>query len=116
VKAQASNMNTDKNSDNNKITGWLLDVYPMQDKIVLWIKQNDDNNILRVEDSWTHSLYVAADSKEELKSLLFSLLDSKKNNNISPLIKEYKFVSRYERIIDRHDRFDLILLSGDLTH
>jgi hypothetical protein len=27
----------------------LLDVYPLQDKMVLWIKQNDDNNILRVE-------------------------------------------------------------------
>jgi DNA polymerase, archaea type len=101
MKAKAGNMNTDKISNINKITGWLLDVYPCQDKMVLWIKQNDDNNsILRLEDNWTHSIYVSADNKAELKSLLLLLLDNKKNNNISTLIKEYKFVSRYERIMD----------------
>jgi hypothetical protein len=45
MKAQAGNMNTDKNNDNDKITGWLLDVYPMQDKMVLWIKQNNNNSL-----------------------------------------------------------------------
>jgi hypothetical protein len=101
MKVKAGNMNTDKISNINMIIGWLLDVYPIQDKMVLWIKQNDDDNsILRMEDNWTHSIFVAGDNEAELKSLLFSLLDCKKNNNISPLIKEYKFVSRYERIID----------------
>jgi hypothetical protein len=101
MKVKAGNMNTDKISNINMIIGWLLDVYPIQDKMVLWIKQNDDDNsILRMEDNWTHSIFVAGDNEAELKSLLFSLLDCKKNNNISPLIKEYKFVSRFERIID----------------
>jgi hypothetical protein len=101
MKVKAGNMNTDKISNINMIIGWLLDVYPIQYKMVLWIKQNDDDNsILRMEDNWTHSIFVAGDNEAELKSLLFSLLDCKKNNNISPLIKEYKFVSRYERIID----------------
>lgn len=118
MKAQAGNMKTDKSSDNNKITGWLLDVYPMQDKMILWIKQNDDNNILRVEDSWTHSIYVAADNKAELESILFSLLDNKENkkvNNIPPLIKEYKFVSRYERIVDSTKSFVIQLALFDST-
>src|SRR5919106_874284 len=115
MKAQAGNMNTDKNSDNNKITGWLLDVYPMQDKMVLWIKQNNNNSILRLEDNWTHSIYVAADNKADLESILFSLLDNKKNNNILPLIKEYKFVSRYERIIDSTKSIVLQLTLFDST-
>jgi DNA polymerase, archaea type len=118
MKAQAGNMNTNKNS-NNKVTGWLLDVYPMQDKMVLWIKQNNNNSILRLEDNWTHSIYVAADNKADLESMLFSLLDNKENkrgNNIlQPLIKEYKFVSRYERIIDSTKSFVLQLTLFDST-
>ncbi|HZA69877.1 MAG TPA: hypothetical protein VE548_09270 [Nitrososphaeraceae archaeon] len=118
MKAQAGNMNTDKNNDNDKITGWLLDVYPMQDKMVLWIKQNNNNSILRLEDNWTHSIYVAADNKADLESILFSLLDNKENkrgNNIPPLIKEYKFVSRYERIVDSTKSFVLQLTLFDST-
>ena len=118
MKAQAGNMNTDKNNDNDKITGWLLDVYPMQDKMVLWIKQNNNNSILRLEDSWTHSIYVAADNKADLESMLFSLLDNKehkKGNNNQSLIKEYRFVSRYERIIDNTKSFVLQLTLLDST-
>jgi DNA polymerase, archaea type len=42
-------------------------------------------------------------------------LDSKKNNNNSPLIKEYKFVSRYERIIDSSKSIVLQLTLFDST-
>ena len=118
MKAQADNISTDKSSDNNKVTGWLLDVYPVQDRMVLWIKQNNNNSILRLEDNWTHSIYVAADNKADLESILFSLLDIKENkrgNNNPPLIKEYKFVSRYERIIDSTKAFVLQLTLFDST-
>ena len=118
MKAQADNISTDKSSDNNKVTGWLLDVYPVQDRMVLWIKQNNNNSILRLEDNWTHSIYVAADNKADLESILFSLLDIKENkrgNNNPPLIKEYKFVSRYERILDSTKSFVLQLTLFDST-
>ena len=118
MKTQAGNMNTDKNNDNDKITGWLLDVYPMQDKMVLWIKQNNNNSILRLEDSWTHSIYVAADNKADLESMLFSLLDNKehkKGNNNQSLIKEYRFVSRYERIIDNTKSFEFVIMIEVIT-
>jgi len=99
------------NCDSKKLTGWLLDVYPLQDKIILWIKQDNNNNTLRLEDNWTNSIYVAADNKADLESLLLSLLNNKENkkgnNDTRSLIKEYKFVSRYERIIDTTKSFVL---------
>ena len=52
---------------------------------------------IRLEDNWTHSIYVAANDKADLKSIL---LESKENENIHVLIKDHKFVSRYEKIID----------------
>jgi hypothetical protein len=32
------------------ISGWLLDAYPIRDKMVLWIKQN--NKTIRISDNW----------------------------------------------------------------
>ena len=70
--------------------------------MIIWIKQkkkNDASNSynIRLEDNWTHSIYVAANDKADLKSIL---LESKENESIQSLIKDHKFVSRYEKIID----------------
>lgn len=68
--------------------------------MIVWIKQENGNTI-RLEDNWSHSIYVAADNKVDLKSLI-SAAKGKENDNedISSLIKEYEFTSRYERITD----------------
>ncbi|MDQ3884615.1 MAG: hypothetical protein M3239_04135, partial [Thermoproteota archaeon] len=50
-------------------SGWLFDAYPLNDRMVLWIKDESGNSI-RLEDNWTPSIYVAAESKEELKTLV----------------------------------------------
>jgi DNA polymerase elongation subunit (family B) len=88
-------------SSGKRISGWLFDIYPLADKMVFWIKQknNDVSNsyTIRLEDNWTHSIYVAANDKADLKSIL---LESKENESIQSLIKDYEFVSRYEKIID----------------
>lgn len=69
--------------------------------MILWIKQKKNGNgssnnhtTIRLEDNWTHSIYIAADDKTDLKLILLE------NENIQSLIKDYEFVSRYEKIID----------------
>jgi hypothetical protein len=37
------------------ISGWLFDLYPLDNKIVFWIKQEENGKIIRLEDnSWSH--------------------------------------------------------------
>jgi len=60
-------------------TGYLFDIHHTKDKIILWIKEVDKKE-KRLEYPWSPSIYVATDSKSELKSLL-------KNNNISYFVK-----------------------------
>jgi len=64
--------------------------------MIFWIKQKNGAAI-RLVDNWAHSIYVASDYKSDLKSIL---VENKENKNILSLIKDHKFVSRYERIID----------------
>jgi hypothetical protein len=56
------------------ISGWLFDVYPLDNKMIFWIKQeNGSNNIIRLQDnSWSHSIYVASDDNLYLKSIVDS--------------------------------------------
>jgi DNA polymerase, archaea type len=77
---------------NNSVSGCLFDIYPLKDKMIFWIKEPNGNNT-RLEQAWTHCIYVASDNKSNLLSLL-------SNNDILSLIQEYKFVSRYEQITD----------------
>jgi DNA polymerase, archaea type len=100
----------------NRIYGWLFDIYPLADKMIFWIKQKKKNDAsssytVRLEDNWTHSIYVAANDKADLKSIV---LKSKENENILSLIKDHKFVSRYEKIIDttKSDVLKLTLLDS----
>ena len=71
------------------ITGWLLDVYPLQDRIVLWIK---NKKMFRIEKEWTASLYVSS-SQYKLDNLL-------KNSKIISLIKYIEWVDRIEKVSD----------------
>ena len=47
------------------VSGWLFDAYPLNDKMVFWIKQEKENAAtIRLEDDvWTHSIYAASDDK-----------------------------------------------------
>ena len=74
------------------VSGWLFDAYPLNDKMVFWIKDESGNSI-RLEDNWTPSIYVAAESKEDLKTLV-------RNSAVEHYINNYDFVLRYERIRD----------------
>jgi DNA polymerase, archaea type len=72
--------------------GWIFDVYPLQDRMVVWIKKRNGN--LRLEDSsWKYCLYVAADDKSELLSILGE-------EKIMKAVEDYEFVLRYERLSD----------------
>ena len=72
------------------ICGWLFDVYPLDDKIILWIK---NKTIHRFEKQWTPSLYVASDTRYQLNKL-------NKNSKINSLIKNYKWVKKTEKVSD----------------
>ena len=41
-----------------EITGWLLDIYPLHDRVILWIR-TDAGNIIRLEDFFRFSIYAA---------------------------------------------------------
>jgi len=74
------------------VEGWIFDVYPLQDRMVIWIKKKNGN--LRLEDSsWKYCLYVAADDKSELLSLLGE-------EQIMKDVEDYEFVLKYERLSD----------------
>ena len=53
-----------------KIVGNILDLYPLNDTMIIWIKEeHNNNNILRVKDEeWNHSIYVASDNRADLTS------------------------------------------------
>jgi DNA polymerase I len=77
------------------ISGFLFDAYPLRDKMVLWIKQ--DNKTIRICDNWTHSIFVASDDVLLLKSIINGEI-SDGNNNIISLIKNSELTPRYEKI------------------
>jgi DNA polymerase elongation subunit (family B) len=89
------------------VSGWLFDAYPLNDKMVFWIKDESGNSI-RLEDSWTPSIYVAAESKEDLKTLV-------RNRAVEHYIKNYDFVLRYERMRDCEQTIVLKLTLADST-
>jgi DNA polymerase-2 len=62
--------------------------------MVFWIKQKD-GRVARVEDSWTHSIYVATD-QDNASGLGLVTQDP----DICRLIKSYRIVTKRERITD----------------
>lgn len=85
------------------VSGWLFDAYPIKDRMVFWIKDENGHSINRLEDSWTPSIYVSSDSKTELKVLA-------ENRAVQHYIKGYDFVSRHERIRD-HEQSTVLQLT-----
>jgi DNA polymerase-2 len=71
------------------IRGWLFDVYPLDDKIILWIK---NKKIYRLEKQWTPCLYVASDR--------YKLDKLRKNPKIISLVKNYEWVNKIEKVSD----------------
>ena len=89
------------------ICGWLFDVYSLDDKIILWIK---NKKIHRLEEQWTPCLYVASDRyKQDRLS---------KNLKIISLVKNYEWVNKIEKVSDLEESKVLKLTvkkSSDLT-
>lgn len=103
------------------ISGWLFDAYPSEDKMVFWIKQQNGNTIRLEDNGWSHSIYVASDDKSDLKSIVNEAQhddnDDNDNDNvsISSLVKDYEFISRYEKITDNNKTDVLKLMLYDST-
>jgi hypothetical protein len=76
------------------ISGWLFDAYPLDNKMIFWIKQENGSTIRLEDNSWSQSIYVASDDNSYLKSIVDDSTDANDNNNISSLIRDYEFVSR----------------------
>jgi DNA polymerase elongation subunit (family B) len=94
-----------KGQDNLTVSGWLFDAYALKDKMIFWLK-TENGQAVRLEDNWSHSLYVAADSKRELALLT-------RNAAVQHYIKNFDFVSRYEKIKDNEKRDVLRLTLAD---
>jgi DNA polymerase-2 len=84
------------------VSGWLFDAYTLGDKIVIWLK-TESGQAVRLQDSWSHSIYVAADSRQALEKLA-------KNAAVQHYAQDCKFVSRYERVTD-YKRSDVLKLT-----
>ena len=69
-------------------SGWLFDIYHLKDRIILWIKEKN-GNVKRIEHTWSPSIYVTSDIKDELTSLIG-------NDKILSFVKKYEFVNRFE--------------------
>ena len=80
-------------------SGWLFDAYPLDNKMIFWIKQ-EDGNIIRLEDNnWSYAVYVASDNND-YTYLLKSIQDDEK------LIKEYDFaLAMKESMIQNNLKF-----------
>jgi DNA polymerase elongation subunit (family B) len=84
------------------VSGWLFDVYPSKDKMVFWIK-TENGKCVRLEDSWTHSIYAASSKRLELERLA-------ENKVVQYYIKSYDFVNRIEKITD-HEKSKVLKLT-----
>ena len=94
--------------------GWLFDAYPLDNKMIFWIKQENGNTIRLEDNRWGHSIYVASDDNSYLKSIIGGTDSNGRNNNISSLIRDYEFMPRYERITDvtKSDVLKLMLVDS----
>jgi hypothetical protein len=79
-----------KDLRNQLVEGWLVDAYPLRDKMIFWVKQTNVNTI-RLEDNWSDSIYVTGDNNSDLKSILAVkvAVQSKNNNSVDWLIKDH---------------------------
>ena len=88
-----SNANSKINNGfHQNITGWLFDIYSINNKIILWIK-DADRKTYRIEKEWSPSLYVTSNNQAKLERIL-------SNTIIKPLVKRFSLVHRFEKASD----------------
>jgi DNA polymerase I len=88
--------------------GWLFDAYPSGDRMVVWLKL-EDGRCVRLEDAWTHSIYLAVDDKVDFGVPLQCA-------KCMQHVKSHKLVQKYERIADREMSWMLRLTLKDSSH
>ena len=71
-------------------SGWLFDAYAKNDKMVFWIRQTNGDTI-RLEDDWSHPIYVAADDELLFEEILAS-------EDIAKHILGSEIVQKYENL------------------
>ncbi|NOJ28512.1 MAG: hypothetical protein DA330_10935, partial [Nitrososphaera sp.] len=74
------------------VSGWLFDVYPSADKMVLWVKQKNGQAI-RLEDNWTHSIFLAVNDQSDFAQVL-------QKEEIMAYVKSHEFVEKREKLTD----------------
>lgn len=89
------------------VSGWLFDAYPLNDKMVLWIRDEGGHNV-RLEDTWTPSIYVGSANTADLNALAI-------NPAVQHYAKSHDLVERYERIRDREKSTVLKLVLKDTS-
>jgi DNA polymerase, archaea type len=95
------------------MTGNILDLYPLNDRMIIWVKEERNGNIVRIEDKeWSHSIYVTSDNKSDLTSLLLYIHN---NDKIMKFVRSYKLTNQYERITDSQKSKVLRLELSDPT-
>lgn len=82
-------------------SGWLFDAYAKNDKMVFWIRQTNGDTI-RLEDDWSHPIYVAADDELLFEEILAS-------EDIAKHILGSEIVQKYENLTDSVESFVLQL-------
>ena len=101
--------NTKKAAVVTMISGWLFDAYPLDNKMIFWIKQENGNTIRLEDNIWSHSIYVVlSDYNNDKPDLLSKLL---KQKDITSLLKDYEFVRRYEKITDKSAESEVLKLT-----
>lgn len=73
--------------------GWLFDAYPSAGKMVFWLKQ-EDGRCVRLEDAWTHSIFLAVDDRADF-NIPLQCSDCRRH------VKSHNLVQKYERIADQ---------------
>lgn len=87
------------------LSGWLFDAYAKNDKMVFWIRQSNGDTI-RIEDKWSHPIYVATDED----SLFGEILESE---DIAEQISSSEKVPKYEQLTDSKESMVLQLRLKD---
>ena len=92
-------------SELHMVSGWLFDAYAKNDKMVLWIRQ-DDGNTIRLEDEWSHPIYLATEDNSLFEEILGS-------EDISGHVSSSEIVPKYEKLTDSQESMVLQLRLKD---
>jgi DNA polymerase-2 len=87
------------------LTGWLFDAYAKNDKMVFWIRQ-DNGDTVRLEDKWSHPIYMAANDNLLFKEIL-------EIEDIAKHISNSEMVRKHEKLTDSKESMVLQLRLKD---